>query len=276
MRLTLAFSAMVFGIEGTFQGNDAVPAELISLTKEYYELIGGGPSEKEIVERYKTGSAVFVTATQGPIFFDMWSSKIMNGLRHIVNSAHTEHRLDSLLYEPFHWLMRSLRIRYRNVGFLMAAFIPTVVELHSKTKAQVGFYLYFTGLEEFIGAVYPSSSLKEKRTRTIEFIESDITPIVQRKGSVKVYRTYTDLDLTQFTSDVLTIETMISQGLGGRSESNRSTAIELFKLFEVTKDQFWAQRTRATVSEVRGVAAQEISVIATRIKNELNSDDNST
>jgi hypothetical protein len=224
-----------------FEGNEAVPVELFELAKEYYSIIGGGPSEEELVRIFKEGSARLSHAAQGAFYFSKWTSPLINGLREILNAAPTEHRLDSLLYEPFHWFMRGLRFEGGQILLrVLMMILSDIVVIHTKTKPQVRFYLYFLGLEEFIGATHSlNPDAKRKRTLAIEFFETDILCTSYNVRILNRYRRYDSRDDQDYPQDLLTIQKMITAGLSGRSEELKMGAIKNFREYDELRRSYW-------------------------------------
>jgi hypothetical protein len=260
-----------------FQGTESVSAELFSLSKQYYSLIGGGPSDGELSEIFISGSEHMGKLAKGKMFLDTWTNLVLNGLREVVNAASPESRLDSLLYEPFHWFMRGLRHRGLWLSLVkLLSPLAKMVEIHKRTKAQVGFYLYFVGLEDYIGASNPKLTARQRRSQTIEFIETDLSSIVSNSESIAMrYRTYTDNDVKLFPVDVLVFQRMISKGLADISPESKSVALNLFNRYFEFKQDVLNRILSIRQSEIKSAFADEMHDIANAIQSSGILDNNS-
>ncbi len=215
-------------------------SSLLEVSQRYYEIIGGGPGETDL-HHYITKGSEAITGTMMAGTFETRVADVVFGLLEILNFCENEGdvKLDSKLFEPFHRLMTVLRVASeaeeiamveKQIIFMFLGGLPDQIKASQQSRAQVGFYLYFIGLESLFSQ---AMNLDQRRVRSkvVDFIETDLSRFIARRRSGKIYRHYDDSDTENFDPSLLAVENMI---IGEGDEQN----LDAFKDFVSTHNYF--------------------------------------
>jgi hypothetical protein len=254
---------------GDVLGLNTIVDEFKEVAKDYYTRIDGpSPDEAEKI----IDLAVKVFAKKGDLGLIASHLKPLNEVMRQILSFEPEFvGFESIVYEPMHRAMRGMRVAAREPATSILsrqalADRSKVFDIHKSSAAQVGFYLYFTGIESFFGAMKPSFA-SQKRILTVEFIETNLFQILFSSGGLRHrYREYTDADydVDLYNPDLLVIEDWLAAGVPD-DPGKRAKALVIFRDLLGFKDDVWEKSSELISRTVKDQMIQKLAPYAERV-----------
>ena len=253
----------------------AFAEDVIAKVSDYYAMIGG-PGRKEVEELVLAGAA-WAEKYGHASAFEARMALVMKGLAQIATFKDTEIPLASILYEPAHDLMLCFRQALSFPGqtnrftLIELALLPEITDVHQATRAQVGYWRYFTGIESFFEIMHPGETEKN-RLRTIHFYETSVLRLTFRGGNKRTFRVYSEARENDdtYSSGLLTVENWIADG-APHAHDKRLKAVELFKKYWDLQNIAWDISVEAESASAREQLGADVDILSDSIDQFKNS-----
>lgn len=233
----------VFGVsEDIVNEKGNLVGQFKALMRSYYGRMGLSQMADGAIDVIERSSMEINRSSRGFLF----ESRLRAVSRELSKALKvTQEAPSSIFYAPVHLMMLMMRMqvlskvsRAKQRALVLFSDMDEALAIHSRSSAQVGFYLWFTGLVEFFGAINPGASASTNRARAILFIEQYSLQLVCRRPGWSRLRTYDgSRDLT-YSPALQELENFISLGVPVEP-AQRASALAVFRQFITLAEDMW-------------------------------------
>jgi hypothetical protein len=210
--------------------------------RKYYELMGLTQMADAAIDVIDRSAADLNKSPKG-FLFEARLRQVSRELGKALLGARLPH--SALLYAPLHYIMLLLRMQVSAKGkamqrrsYVIFVDIDAAVTIHSRTAAQVGFFLWYEGLVDFFSAIHPSASVSTNRARAMLFVEQYALQVNCRSPEWSRLRTYDgSRDLT-YEPGLRQLEDFVSTGVP-KEGAQRTRALTMFRRYVALAEEAW-------------------------------------
>lgn len=252
------------------------------LAPAYYRMLGLDDVPEGLLNQIEVGFTLSRS--------EMWSQRLEQLALIIFQSV--ERRLNSskakrstVLHAPFHMLMRFLRLRSRIIGdsarngfnrqLSLVTFVDftNAIELFSKNRPAVGFYLHFMGISDYMAEIKPD---RNRFDSAVEFVEHYTISLYVNDKFIGRFRRWYDTRAESFYNpELLALENFVIKKIPSDPEQ-RKTAIFAVKEYVELVDRIWKGAKTPRESTARPPIlkkVREIKALLDTIPNSMEEDD---